>query len=208
MTTPTGAAILAELVSGFGSLPAIQIETIGLGAGTRDLEDRPNLLRIFLGSESTHPSASHVDCDTVVRFETNLDDVTGEQIGFAIEQLWAAGALDVYTTAIQMKKNRPGTLLSVLANPELAQRIELVIFAHTGTLGIRKSLQQRSILKRHAVEVQTPWGKVPCKAASYPDGSEVLSPEYEVCRKIALEHGLKLGEVLQVIEAAIKSTGG
>ncbi len=208
MTTPTGAAILAELVSGFGSLPAIQIETIGLGAGTRDLEDRPNLLRIFLGAESTHPSASHVDCDTVVRFETNLDDVTGEQIGFAIEQLWAAGALDVYTTAIQMKKNRPGTLLSVLANPELAQRIELVIFAHTGTLGIRKSLQQRSILKRHAVEVQTPWGKVPCKAACYPDGSEVLSPEYEACRKIALENGLKLSEVLQAIEAAIKSTGG
>jgi len=125
MTTPTGAAILAELVSGFGSLPAIQIETIGLGAGTRDLEDRPNVLRIFLGSESTHRSASHVDFDTVVRFETNLDDVTGEQIGFAIEQLWAAGALDVYTTAIQMKKNRPGTLLSVLANPELAQRIAI-----------------------------------------------------------------------------------
>ena len=107
-----------------------------------------------------------------------------------------------------MKKNRPGTLLSVLANPELAQRIELVMFAHTGTLGIRKSLQERSIIKRHTVEVQTPWGKVPCKAASYPDGSEVLSPEYEACRRIALENGLKLSDVLQRVQSSIKTTDG
>ena len=208
LTTPTGAAILAELIGSYGSLPAIQIETIGVGAGTRELEDRPNLLRIFLGSQSKGSTGKCVQTDTVVRFETNLDDITGEQIGFAIEQLWAAGALDVYTTAIQMKKNRPGTLLSVLANPELAERIELVMFAHTGTLGIRKSLQERSIIQRHTVEVQTPWGKVPCKAASYPDGSEVLSPEYEACRKIALENGLKLSDILQSVQSSIKNTGG
>lgn len=200
LTTPTGAAILAELIGSFGPLPSMQIESIGAGAGTMDLEDRPNLLRIFLGSSPQDSASVGISSDTVVELETNLDDITGEQIGFAIEQLWSAGALDVFTTGIQMKKNRPGTLLSVLANPDQATRIEQVLFHHTGTLGIRKTLKQRSILRRRHIQVDTPWGKVDCKMVIHPDGSFGFSPEYESCKEIALKHGLKLSEVIRAIE--------
>lgn len=200
LTTPTGAAILAELIGSFGPLPSMQIESIGAGAGTMDLEDRPNLLRIFLGSSPQDSTSVGISSDTVVELETNLDDITGEQIGFAIEQLWSAGALDVFTTGIQMKKNRPGTLLSVLASPDQATRIEQVLFQHTGTLGIRKTLKQRSILRRRHIQVDTPWGKVDCKMVIHPDGSFGFSPEYESCREIALKHGLKLSEVIRAIE--------
>jgi uncharacterized protein (TIGR00299 family) protein len=200
LTTPTGAAILAELIGSFGPLPSMQIESIGAGAGTMDLEDRPNLLRIFLGSSPQDSASVGISSDTVVELETNLDDITGEQIGFAIEQLWRAGALDVFTTGIQMKKNRPGTLLSVLASPDQATRIEQVLFQHTGTLGLRKTLKQRSILRRRHIQVDTPWGKVDCKMVIHPDGSFGFSPEYESCKEIALKHGLKLSEVIRAIE--------
>lgn len=200
LTTPTGAAILAELIGSFGPLPSMQIESIGAGAGTMDLEDRPNLLRIFIGSSPQDSTSVGISSDTVVELETNLDDITGEQIGFAIEQLWSAGALDVFTTGIQMKKNRPGTLLSVLASPDQASRIEQVLFQHTSTLGIRKTLKQRSILRRRHIQVDTPWGKVDCKMVIHPDGSFGFSPEYESCREIALKHGLKLSEVIRAIE--------
>jgi len=200
LTTPTGAAILAELIGSFGPLPSMQIESIGAGAGTMDLEDRPNLLRIFIGSSPQDSTSVGISSDTVVELETNLDDITGEQIGFAIEQLWSAGALDVFTTGIQMKKNRPGTLLSVLASPDQASRIEQVLFQHTGTLGIRKTLKQRSILRRRHIQVDTPWGKVDCKMVIHPDGSFGFSPEYESCKKIALKHSLKLSEVIRAIE--------
>ena len=200
LTTPTGAAILAELIGSFGPLPSMQIESIGAGAGTMDLEDRPNLLRIFIGSSPQDSTSVGISSDTVVELETNLDDITGEQIGFAIEQLWSAGALDVFTTGIQMKKNRPGTLLSVLASPDQATRIEQVLFQHTGTLGIRKTLKQRSILRRRHIQVDTPWGKVDCKMVIHPDGSFGFSPEYESCKEIALKHGFKLSEVIRAIE--------
>ena len=204
MTTPTGAAILAELVESYGPIPSIRIESIGAGAGTRDLEDRPNLLRVFLGEVEQSATQLGLISDSVVLMETNLDDIPGEQIGFAIEQLWSAGALDVFTTAIQMKKNRPGTLLSVLASPERAESIERLIFEHTGTLGIRKSLRQRSVLRREHIQVETTWGKVDCKLVHYPDGTQGVSPEYEACRKIAIEHGLKLGEVVRAVESSRK----
>lgn len=180
----------------------MQIESIGSGAGSRELQDRPNLLRIFLGTVHSAKFDGGVNGDSVVVLETNLDDITGEQIGFAIEQLWSSGALDVFTTAIQMKKSRPGTLLSVLASPDRADLIERVIFEHTGTLGIRRSLQQRSILERQSVQVQTPWGQVACKRVRYPDGTQNLSAEYEACRKIALEQGLRLSDVVKEVESS------
>ena len=130
---------------------------------------------------------------------------TGEEIGFAIEQLWQAGALDVFSVAIQMKKNRPGTLLSVIANPEDTQRLEEVMFQHTRTLGIRKSTHDRSILVRREVQVDTPWGTVVCKEVIYPDGTRGLSPEYEDCRKIAIEHGLNLADIVRTVEKAGKN---
>ena len=205
LTTPTGAAILSELVDSYGSMPSMQLESIGIGAGTLELQDRANFLRIFVGREHESKSSEGVLRDSVVKLETNLDDITGEEIGFAIEQLWQAGALDVFSVAIQMKKNRPGTLLSVIANPEDTQRLEEVMFQHTRTLGIRKSTHDRSILVRREVQVDTPWGTVVCKEVIYPDGTRGLSPEYEDCRKIAIEHGLKLADVVRTVEKAGKN---
>ncbi len=205
LTTPTGAAILSELVDSYGSMPSMQLESIGIGAGTLELQDRANCLRIFVGREHESTSSEGVLRDSVVKLETNLDDITGEEIGFAIEQLWQAGALDVFSVAIQMKKNRPGTLLSVIANPEHTQRLEEVMFQHTRTLGIRKSTHDRSILVRREVLVDTPWGTVVCKEVIYPDGTRGLSPEYEDCRKIAIEHGLKLADIVRTVEKAGKN---
>lgn len=204
LTTPTGAAILSELVDSYGSLPSMQLESIGIGAGTLDLQDRANCLRIFVGREHESGASEGVLCDSVVVLETNLDDITGEEIGFAIEQLWQAGALDVFTVAIQMKKNRPGTLLSVIASPEDTQRLEQLMFHHTRTLGIRKSTHDRSVLSRRRVLVDTPWGKVACKEVIYPDGTRGISPEYEDCRKIAIEQGLKLTDIVRTAEKAGK----
>ncbi len=205
LTTPTGAAILSELVDSYGSMPSMQLESIGIGAGTLELQDRANFLRIFVGREHESTSSEGVLRDSVVKLETNLDDITGEEIGFAIEQLWQAGALDVFSVAIQMKKNRPGTLLSVIASPEDTQRLEQLLFQHTRTLGIRKSTHDRSILVRREVQVDTPWGTVVCKEVIYPDGTRGLSPEYEDCRKIAIEHGLKLADIVRTVEKAGKN---
>ncbi len=130
LTTPTGAAVLAALCDGFGPLPSMNIERIGYGAGHRDLVEQANLLRIFVGTDGVE-----VGHDEVTVLETNIDDATGEQLGFAIERLWDAGALEVYTTAVAMKKNRPGVLLTVLCPPAFRERIEDLIFMHTGSLG-------------------------------------------------------------------------
>ena len=117
--------------------------------------------------------------------------------------LWEDGALEAYTTPIQMKKNRPGILLTVLAKPEDADRIEKSLFRYTGTLGIRKTIQSRSILPREKIELETAWGKVPCKLVWMVDGSRSISPEYDACRKIALDQGLTLQQVVdQVIRVS------
>lgn len=206
LTTPTGAAILAELMADFGPLPAMNYQSIGYGAGTRDLPNQPNVLRVFLGSPSPQtplsPNASSniTSLDTILVLETNLDDIPPEQIGFAISQLWDAGALDVFCTPIQMKKNRPGTLLSVLAPPQLATPIQNCIFRHTGTLGIRIASQQRAILPRSIIQVPTPWGPVLCKLITSIDGSKSLSPEFDHCAQIAIEQGLSLPEVIRTVE--------
>jgi uncharacterized protein (TIGR00299 family) protein len=210
MTTPTGAAILRELVCDFGPLPSMQVARIGYGAGMRDLEDRPNLLRILIGESvprtSTRKKSSRTPNDaSVVVLETNLDNVTGEQIGFAVERLWAAGALDVFLTPIQMKKNRPGTLLSVIAKPEDQHSMESIILQHTGTLGVRWRQQSRTILTRAAVDVDTPWGLVPGKVCQLPDGQVLFSPEYDACREIAAHEGLRLADVTEEVRACYDS---
>ncbi len=142
MTTPTGAAIVAELASGFGPLPAMTIERIGYGAGTRDFADRPNLLRILVGQTTEEAHSHH---DSVVVLETNLDDISAEQIGYAIDQLFASGALDVYTIPCGMKKNRPGTLLTVIARPHDQAQLTHVMFKETERLAfVRERRLDRS----------------------------------------------------------------
>jgi len=207
LTTPTGAAILAALAEGFGPLPAMVIEQVGCGAGQKDLPDRANVLRVLVG-RSRQPAAAPAGTitDQVCLLETNLDDVSSELIGYCLSRLWEAGALDVYTTAIQMKKGRPGVLLSVLCRPDDAPTMEEIIFAETSTLGIRRSLADRHILPRQSCTVQTTFGPVEGKVAMLVDGAKRFSPEYESCRAIAAEQKLPLRVVYEAAMRAFDST--
>ena len=203
MTTPTGAAIVTELAMEFGPIPPMQVGRIGYGAGRKDMPDRPNLLRVLLGHALT--SAMQRD-DSVLVMESNLDDVTGEQIGFAIERLWTAGALEVFTVPIQMKKNRPGTLLTVIARVNQRQAMESILFQHTGTLGIRYRKQSRTVLPRATVDVQTPWGTVSGKVSELPSGAINFSAEYDECSKIASSFGLRLLDVFDKVESCYRNS--
>lgn len=196
LTTPTGAAILSSLVDGFGPLPDMQITRIGYGAGHRDLREQANLLRVLIGHSSLE------NADEVLVLETNVDDISGEQIGFAIEQLWHAGALDVYTTAIGMKKGRPGVLLSVICRPELRIPLEECLFRNSGSLGIRRSYMARRKLERWSTSVTTQWGDLRVKTARGTQGELQFAPEYEDCRRIAEEQGVKLSTVYRTVIAA------
>jgi pyridinium-3,5-bisthiocarboxylic acid mononucleotide nickel chelatase len=198
LTTPTGAAILATLAEGFGPLPAMTIQRIGCGAGRRDLDEQPNLLRLIVGTTLEKPLAE----DQVWVLETNLDDLTGEMIGYCTARLWDAGALDVFTTAIQMKKNRPGVMLSVLCPAEAVGAIEAILFEETTTLGVRRWPVSRHVLARRPHCVETPWGPVEGKVAWLADGVPRFACEFETCRKIAEEHGVALRAVY---EAALRA---
>lgn len=198
MTTPTGAVLLAELVSEYGPMPAMQVNRIGYGAGSREVPDRPNLLRILIGHAIPTRAVSE-DSDRVWVLETNLDDVSGERIGFAIEAAWRAGALDVFTTPIQMKKQRPGVMLTVLCRREDRQAMEAELFRHTGTLGIRIRQQARLVLPRASIGVDTPWGLVRGKVSKLPTGEVDFSPEYDDCCWIAKEHGMRLQDVVDEV---------
>ncbi|MCL4191557.1 MAG: nickel pincer cofactor biosynthesis protein LarC [Thermoguttaceae bacterium] len=197
LTTPTGAAILAVLADGYGPLPAMQIDRIGWGAGQRELENQPNVLRLFVGvAVETFPA------DEIWVLETNLDDVSGELIAYCTARLWEAGALDVYTTAIQMKKNRPGTKLTVLCQAAQVQPIEEIIFAETTSLGVRRWPASRHVLHRRPHQVQTEWGPVDGKLGWLPGRTPRFSPEYEACRRIAAERGLPLHVVYETAQRA------
>jgi uncharacterized protein (TIGR00299 family) protein len=195
LTTPTGAAILATLVDGFGPLPAMAIDAIGYGAGQRDLEEQANLLRLLVGQSTDSPGE-----EMLWVLETNLDDVSGELVGHAVARLWAAGALDVYTTAIQMKKNRPGVMLSVLCPAESASALEAILFRETTTLGVRRYQVHRRKLRREKREVPTPWGNVAGVVAWLDAKSARFSPEYESCRQLAEAHNVPLKEVYEAAQ--------
>ncbi|MBA3480202.1 MAG: nickel pincer cofactor biosynthesis protein LarC [Pirellulales bacterium] len=192
LTTPTGAAIVAALVDEFGPVPAMKVEQIGYGAGQKDFK-HANLLRVLVG-ESAKPASGG---DTITLLETNLDDVTGEAIGYCIERLWAAGALDVSTTSIAMKKNRPGVLLTVQCRVGDADKLAEVVFRETTALGLRRSTIERMTLPRRTVAVSTPYGKIAGVVAMLPAGGERFSPEYAACAKVAQEQGVSL-EAIQL----------
>src|SRR5438874_1868757 len=192
LTTPTGAAIVKTVADDFGPLPAMTMETIGFGAGDRDLKEQPNVLRLIVGQ-----AGDLLASDMVWVLETNLDDISGEVVGHTTAKLFEAGALDVYTTSIQMKKNRPGVLLSVLCGPDLVPKMEKIIFKETGTLGIRRWPASRHKLERRPHSVETSWGKIEGKLAVLSDGSLSFSPEFESCRKIAAEQNLPLKDVYE-----------
>jgi uncharacterized protein (TIGR00299 family) protein len=193
LTTPTGAAILTSVANEFGPMPEMQIEGIGIGAGQRDLSQQPNILRVFVGTSTTQ--ANSAETDRIWVLETSLDDLPGELIGYCMEQLFAAGALDVYTTAIGMKKNRPGVLLSVLCAESSIARLEDILFRETGTFGIRRMPAARSKLQRFSHEVSTPYGPVQGKVGRRAGRTAVFAPEYEDCRRVATDRGVALREV-------------
>lgn len=197
LTTPTGAAILATMVDDFGPLPAMRIDRIGYGAGNRDLEEQANLLRLFVG-EAEGQTAS----DVVWVLETNLDNLSGELVGHCTTKLWEAGALDVYTTAIQMKKNRPGVKLTVLCQAVDAPKLEGILFRETTTLGIRRWPASRCKMQRKPHAVETAWGTVAGKLAWIAGSPPRFSPEYESCRAIADEHDLPLRDVYEAAQKA------
>ncbi|MDG2382691.1 MAG: nickel pincer cofactor biosynthesis protein LarC [Pirellulaceae bacterium] len=197
LTTPTGAAIVASTATSFGGLPEMSIESIGYGAGSRDLKSQANLLRMIVGQPSTLTPR-----DRIVVLETNLDDVTGETLGYCTQRLMEAGALDVFTTAIQMKKNRPGTQLSVLCAAEQVVELEAIVFRETRTLGIRRWQADRHLLERERYDLQTPFGPIRGKKITFPDGSVCFSPEFDDCQRIAREKQIPLQQVLDVAKQA------
>jgi uncharacterized protein (TIGR00299 family) protein len=199
LTTPTGAAILKTVVDRFGPLPEMSIESIGYGAGTKDFPQRANMLRLFVGT--AEPRA---DSDYVTLLETNLDDVSAEVIGYTKRRLLEAGALDVFSTAIQMKKDRPGTLVSVLAGMSDVEKLESILFDETGTFGIRRTVVERSKRSRREHIVQTAWGPVRGKLG-WRQGEECLfTPEFEDCARLAGEKGVPLREIYRAAESAFQ----
>lgn len=200
LTTPTGAAILATLVDAFGPLPTMKIEQIGYGAGQKDLAERPNILRLLVGEVIEEAAESNADQVCVI--ETNLDDTSGEMVGYCISRLWEAGALDVYTTPIQMKKSRPAVKVTVLCHPGEAVAMEDVLFSETATLGVRRWTALRHILRRQPHTVTTPWGPVEGKVAWLRSGMPRFSPEFESCRRVAIAHQTPLQEVYDAAQKA------
>ena len=190
MVTPTGAALITSLCSSFGPMPPMTIDSVGYGVGSRTLPDRPNLLRILIGSDIDKQTS-----ETVVVLESNLDDMSPELLGYLMDNLLDAGAKDVTFSHIQMKKNRPGIQLQVVARPEDNDKLINIIFRESTTLGIRISYSQRAILKREELMVDSPWGKMRVKKVIHPDGGTALLPEYEECRRIAKENNLALRDV-------------
>ena len=188
LVTPTGAAILAAVVDRFESLSGFTAEKIGYGAGTKQFADFPNCLRLMLGEErALEPSVA-----SVIVIEANIDDMSPQNFAYATEKLLAAGALDVFTIPIQMKKARPGHLLQVLAPPDAVDRLTRIIFQETTTIGIRRYPVERTTLDREFVEVSTPYGKVKIKVSKL-DGAVVnFTPEYEECARLARENDVPL----------------
>jgi uncharacterized protein (TIGR00299 family) protein len=202
LTTPTGAAILTTIVDRFGPLPAMTIEALGLGAGTREIPGQANVLRLFVGQAAQAAGASN---DRVWVLETNIDDLPGEIIGYTITQLLAAGALDAFLTPILMKKNRPGVLVTVLCDEPQIQALEEILFRETTTLGIRRYPVSRHKLRRQAAEVTTAYGVVKGKLGWLEGRPPTFSPEHDDCARIAAEQAVALRSVYEAAQAAYRA---
>jgi uncharacterized protein (TIGR00299 family) protein len=211
LVTPTGAALLAEFAESFGPMTGLVAGTIGFGLGTRDNQTRPNVLRAVLAKQSKvqSPKSKGVvgetghdwETDRVAVLETNLDDISAELLGQFVETALAAGALDVFHTPIQMKKSRPGVLLTVLCAEAEADKFCELMLAETTAFGVRRTLAERRKLRREFVKVKTPFGEVPVKVGRLDGRTLQLKPEFDVCRRLAARAGVS---VKHVQEAARK----
>ncbi len=196
LVTPTGAAIAKTLVRRFGSFPEMKIEKSGYGAGSRDFPGHPNVMRLVVG-EAASTLAAKTSSEMITVLEANLDDLNPQVFGYVMDRLLEEGALDAFGMPVQMKKNRPGTLLTVLCKPEDASKLTQLIFTETTTLGVRRREEVRQALARRWENVRTPWGEVRMKIASMNGTVTNYAPEYEDCRRIAAEHHVPLKTVIQ-----------
>ncbi len=197
LVTPTGAAIITSLADSFENIPDMIVEKIGYGAGKRELKTIPNLLRIIIGTPANHISDYQKDRISVV--ETCIDDMNPELYGFLMDRLFEEGALDVYLIPVFMKKNRPGTMIQVLCVEDRKKSIINRILSETTSLGVRYYDVQRTKLVRENITIKTSYGDVQIKRIKDPNGSVRLVPEYEVCKKIALEKEIPLKTVYDTI---------
>ena len=204
LVAPTGAAIVKTLSARFAPFPAMKIEKTGYGAGSREFPEHPNLLRLTIGEALPADGASLSPCtststsnDTITVLEANLDDLSPQVLAYAMERLLAEGALDVFSVPVQMKKSRPGALLTVLAKMEDANRLTKVIFAETTTLGVRRREELRQTLSRRWETVDTTWGPVRIKIANMNGNVSNYAPEYEDCKTLAEAQHIPLRTVMQ-----------
>ena len=190
LVTPTGALLVTHYAASFGSLPPMRLQRIGYGAGSRDFADTPNVLRVLLG-DADGPTQSH----SVVVLEAEIDDMNPQIFGVLMDRLLDDGALDVFYTSVQMKKNRPGTLLSVVAPPARREQLTAMIFRETTTIGVRHREMMRECLDRDTVPVQTPLGSIRVKVARRAGRTLNAAPEFEDCARIARERDVPLKDV-------------
>jgi pyridinium-3,5-bisthiocarboxylic acid mononucleotide nickel chelatase len=205
LVTPTGAAIVATLCDFFGPQPPMTVSAIGYGAGTADLEGQPNVVRIMIGESAEKVSSTGDEEISII--EANLDDMNPQIYGYVLEKALSAGALDVYTTALQMKKNRPGTLLTILCRPEDTDALMSIIFAETTTFGIRTHRAQRRALPREWVNVSTSYGAVRIKVSRSNGHILHVTPEYDDCRKLAVEKQVPLQQVISEALRTYQASG-
>ena len=196
LVTPTGAAIVKVLAKQFSNFPAMTIQRNGYGAGTRDFPNHANVVRLTIGETQPEISAT-AGQENISVLEANIDDLNPQVFGYVIDRLLQEGALDVFGLPVQMKKNRPGMLLTVLCHPPDATKIEKLMFAETTTLGVRRREEQRRILNRNWTTVATRWGNIRMKVASMNGAITNYAPEYEDCRRIAMEQQVPLKTVMQ-----------
>jgi pyridinium-3,5-bisthiocarboxylic acid mononucleotide nickel chelatase len=190
LVTPTGALLITAYADSFGAVPPMRLQRVGYGAGARDVPDTPNVLRVLIGeSDTTAPSTR------VVVIEAEIDDMNPQIFGMLIDRLLAEGALDVFYTSIQMKKNRPGTLLSIIAPPGARERLTSTVFSETTTIGVRYREMERECLDRETVTVETPYGQVGVKIARRNGEVMNASPEFEDCARIAAASGRPVKDV-------------
>ena len=205
LVTPTGAAIVKTLARRFAAFPEMKIENSGYGAGSRDFPGHANVARLTVG-QAASKLAGKTASDVITILEANLDDLNPQVFGYVMDRLLEEGALDAFGMPVQMKKNRPGTLLTVLCKPEDASKLAELIFSETTTLGVRRREEVRQTLARRWESVRTPWGEVRIKIASMNGTVTNFAPEYEDCRRIAAEHRVPLKRVMgEAVEAYLHS---
>ena len=208
LVTPTGAAIIVSVAESFGPPPSMHIKKTSYGAGQREIQDRPNLLRIIAGSSAN--ATENLETDQIAILETCIDDMNPELFGFLMERLFSDGALDVYWIPVYMKKNRPGTLVQVLCRQDHQDALIRRLLAETTSLGVRYYPAGRRVLVRERQTIRTSFGDIQVKRVEDMDGAARFIPEYETCRQIALQHNIPLRVVYDTISkeaAEAESTG-